>query len=842
MKGLVWLGLLLTSASWLYFIPIFNSPDEKIGLLLLLLGTICNIFSFWKSKPIYFKERYLILFIPLLLSIYVIPFPLNIGVILFTIGFVFSSLVRKISLGEKTNIIFKGLSLSGFILIVQATLISFYQIFVSHDHRVDILSPIISHLGNLLGLKTSVNNGIVFVQTTLETYPFIITWEKLGFFMWFNIFIGALILFIVFHRKRKILFDILIFLIVSALYLVLRCIIFIHFYINTLELEIFWNPWYMLLSFLPLALLFMKILQLKNRKNMKKTVLVLKLSKKNVISMLLIFIFIFSIVGAFAFQDPGINKNGRVLIDEYHSEWEDSTRPLDKEWYGVLSTYNYYSWAEWLNYYYHIDRNINNTLTAELLDNYDILILKCPTNAYSNKEINTIIQFVEQGGGLFLIGDHTNVFGMNTYLNTVANKFDINFKTDATHELGTGELSTFKPGDILPHPIVNNLKQFDFMTSCTLDAPFFSENVILGNRLINEPGTYSTENFFSESIATTESEFGYFLQSVAVKYGKGRVVVFTDSTVFSSFSVFTDGYQTYSLGVFDYLNRENVYAYINTLFIGLGIVSLILLMYLIRKEHKLKIASLFLFIGLLSFSIATPVFSNINTANYQLSSTHTDFTQVCFVQEHSNFKISLEPSLIPEKEEHEFGTFFVWTQRLGYIPSVETMLDDAVQKGDIIVFINPIKTFSDKDIDLISNFIEKGGKMLVMDSITNSLSTSNELISNYGMWINKKSDNLQLFDNITEIGENNSKGKILSPYLSISGGDKIIVDERNETQISVMNFYNELIGINGTIVVVVDSYTFRDQNMGGVFTEPNDDQLDLYDTEFFIFEELLYDN
>jgi hypothetical protein len=839
MKSILWLGLLLTSSSWLYFIPIFNSPDEKIGILLLILGTICNIIGFWKSKTIYFKERYLILFIPLILSIYIVPYPFNIGIILFTIGFAFSALFRRISLDEKFNMIFKGISLTGFILIVHAAFFPLYQIFVSHGHRADIFSPIISHLGNLLGLKTSVNNGIVFVQTTLETYPFIITWEKLGFFIWFNIFIGALVLFILFHRKRKILFNILIFLVISALYLIFRCIIFIHFYINTLELNAFWNPWYTLLSFLPLALLLMKILQLKNEDNRKKTILVLKLSKNNIIAMLLIFVFIFSIIGTFAFQDPGNNKNGRVLIDELHSDWEDSTRPLDKEWYGVLSTYNYYSWVEWLNYYYKINRNVNNTLTIGLLDNYDILILKCPTNPYSDEEINAIIQFVEQGGGLFLIGDHTNVFGMNTYLNTVANKFGISFKTDATYELGTGALSSYIPGDIFTHPIVYNLEQFDFMTSCTLDAPFFSENVILGNKLINEPGTYSTENFFSESIATTESEFGYFLQSVAVKHGKGRVVAFTDSTVFSSFSVFTDGYQTYSLGVFNYLNRENVYSYINTLFLGIGIVFLILLIYSIRKEHKLKIASLFLFIGLLSFSVATPIFLYVNTVNYQLPTAHTDFTQVCFVQEHSNIKISLEPSILIEKEKNEFGTFYVWTQRIGCIPSVETTLDEAVQKADIIVFINPIKTFSNNDIDLISKFIENGGKMLVMDSITNSLSTSNELISNFGMWINKKSDNLQLFDNISEIDENNSKGIIMSPYLSISGGEKTIFDERNETQIGVMNFYNEQTGKNGTIVVVVDSYTFRDQNMGGVFIEPNDEQLKIYDTEFLIFEEFL---
>ena len=842
MKRLLWLGLILTSASWLFFVPIFNIQDDKIGILLLILGTICNIFSFWNTKPIYFKERYFILFIPLLLSIFIIPYPFNIGVILFTIGLIFSVLLQKISIGEKTNIILKGISLSGFILTIQALLFPFYQIFVSHNHRVDIFSPIVSTIGNILGLKTSVNNGIVFVQTVQQTYPFTIAWEKLGFFMWFNIIIGALILFILFFNKRKIIFHIIIFLIVSTLYLFLRFIIFIHFYINTLELEIFWNPLYMLMSFLPLALLFMKILPLNNSKSEKKTVIMLKLSEKNVIAMILIFIFIFSIIGAFAFQDPRNNKNKRILIDEYHSEWENSTKPLDKQWYGMLSTYNYYSWAEWLNYYYNVKRNINETLTKELLESYDILILKCPTNAYSDEEINAITQFVEQGCGLFLIGDHTNVFGMNTYLNAVAKKFAINFKTDATYELGTGMLSTFKPGGIFPHPIVKNLKQFDFMTSCTLDAPFFSENVIMGNRLISESGTYSTENFFSESIATTESEFGLFLQSVVVKYGKGRVVAFTDSTVFSSFSVFTDGYQTFSLGVLDYLNRTNVYSYTNTVLLGLGIISIFSLIYLLRKDRKIKIVSLFFFIGLLSFSTATPFFSYINDINYPLPAPISDFRQVCFVQEHSNFNISLEPSLILSEEEQEFGTFFVWTQRVGFIPSIEPMLYDAVKKGDIIVFINPIKSFSDKDIDMINGFIENGGKMLVMDSITNSMSTTNELISNFGIWINKKSENLHLFGNISDIDENKSRGNILSHYLYITGGENIYVDERNETQISVMNFYNELTGKNGTVVVVVDSYTFREENMGGVFSEPNDEQLEIYKTEFFIFEELLKNN
>ena len=127
------------------------------------------------------------------------------------------------------------------------------------------------------------------------------------------------------------------------------------------------------------------------------------------------------------------------------------------------------------------------------------------------------------------------------------------------------------------------------MTSCTLQAPLNSENVIIGNRLISEPGTYSTENFFRESVASPESEYGLLLQVAAVKYGKGRVVAFTDSTVFSSFSMFSDGYNNFTFGVIEYLNRANLYSYINTILIGLGFISLIITFYLLRNERKIKI-------------------------------------------------------------------------------------------------------------------------------------------------------------------------------------------------------------------------------------------------------------
>lgn len=833
----LWLGLLFISVSWLFFIPIFTTPDWKVGILLLVIGIIFNILALSKIKIKKINKKILFLLIPLLISIFIINYPYNVGIILLTISLILIIFGQHFKF-KNVAVLIGGISFSGLILIIQSAMFPLYSILVSHGHRIDILSPTFSFFANILGLKTSVNNGIIFVQTFQQTYPFTTTFEKLGFFTWFNFMIVALLIIILTYRKIKILRSILIFFTASFLYLILRFITFIHIYINTIDLEIFWNPFYMLLSFLPFSLLLMKILPLKNTLIYNDCLKIFKINRKQILALIFIFIFMFSILAVFAFQDPGSKKSGRILIDEYHSDWEDTTKALNKTWYGMLSTYNYYSWAEWLNYYYYIERN-NVTITSTILENYDILILKSPTNSYSNEEIWSIIQFVDRGGGLYLIGDHTDVFGMNTFLNQVSENFGIRFKTDATYELGTGMMSIYKPDNMFPHPIVQNLDRFNFMTSCTLQAPLNSENVIIGNKLISEPGTYSTENFFRESVASPESEYGLLLQVAAVKYGKGRIVAFSDSTVFSSFSMFSDGYKDFTFGVMEYLNRANLYSYVNTILIGIGFISLIVTLYLLRNERKIKIFLLFIFAGLLSASTAIPVFSYYNEINYPVPQAHSDYIKVCFDQEYSDFNISLQPSLGLFNEKNNYGTFYVWTQRVGCVPSIEKTLDNAIKTGDIIVIINPIKSFRSEIIETIINFVENGGKVLLMDSITNGYSTANELIGNFGMWINYNTLDQSLYIKSNDTINNTIVGNISSPYLTITGGKKTLFIETNETQGSVVEFINETTGKIGQVVVLVDSYTFSDSIMGGTFIEPDGHQMKIYNTEFFIFEEIL---
>jgi len=100
-----------------------------------------------------------------------------------------------------------------------------------------------------------------------------------------------------------------------------------------------------------------------------------------------------------------------------------------------------------------------------------------------------------------------------------------------------------------------------------------------------------------------------------------------------------------------------------------------------------------------------------------------------------------------------------------------------------------------------------------------------------------------MLSNVTDANEsqnittaNTTIGNITSPYLKIEGGDNVFITEQNETGIAVVEMGE------GKLVVVVDSYSFSDVVMGGTFTEPDDQLRSIYNTEYYIFEELLLEN
>jgi len=287
------------------------------------------------------------------------------------------------------------------------------------------------------------------------------------------------------------------------------------------------------------------------------------------------------------------------------------------------------------------------------------------------------------------------------------------------------------------------------------------------------------------------------------------------------------------------LNRTNSYAYLNIIFVGIALLSLIFLFVLLRNVKKIKILWTILFAGMFAFSTAAPLFSYLNNVSYPLPVVQSDYTHICFEQQHSSFDISVKPTATLGNNKYNYGTFFVWTQRVGCVPSLEKDLKVATANGDIIVIINPIQPFTEPEIQMLTTYLENGGRVLLMDSITNIKSTANELVGNFGIWVTTNTDDHLVYHSKGENGSNSSIGNITSPYIALSGGKRVLIDGNNQTYASMVEFSNETTGSLGKLVVVVDSYTFSDAVMGGTFAEPTERQRQIYKTEFFLFNSIL---
>jgi hypothetical protein len=239
---------------------------------------------------------------------------------------------------------------------------------------------------------------------------------------------------------------------------------------------------------------------------------------------------------AATWSDPGIPKRGRVLVDErLTGAWEPAGRMLDTERYGDFSAYSLSVMVEQLSRRFAVAVNAERRYDAALLADVDVLILKTPEHALDPDEIVAIRAWVEDGGGLFLISDHTDLMGMSTHLRPLAEPYGIEFAFDAVNDAAGG--FNLWTGRWLPeHPISAGLGPIEFMTGCSLRCHGAARPVLALRHASSQAGDYARSSHFGGRAANPADPQGLLVAAAAAPAGRGRVLAFGDSTILSSFA------------------------------------------------------------------------------------------------------------------------------------------------------------------------------------------------------------------------------------------------------------------------------------------------------------------
>jgi len=423
-------------------------------------------------------------------------------------------------------------------------------------------------------------------------------------------------------------------------------------------------------------------------------------------------------VFCFLWTPPGIYKSGKIAVDGAHSDWEWTDVPMNKDLFGTKTTYNFVSLIRLLDQQFASAENVTEeTLTDKILRRYDVWVLKTPTRPYSPEETEALVRYVEKGGSLYLIGEHTDIFGINTCLNQVSGHFGIRFVSDslmddATRRYQYRQLWERPPGGY--HPIVTNVPEFLFATSCSIDAdPFRCRPVMTGTGLYSDVSDYSKMTFFGDMKRDSIEPYGRFHQCVTARYGKGRVAAFTDSTTFSSFSMQVKGKPELAVGTVKWLNHMNASCGFLRVTAAAALAAAVFMIIYIRiKRGRLPeyivwgviAGSVF---GLAGARTAEKIWVEYNprpewTLPRAAFLTTSEYTLPHRYQVHHD-----------EVSDSIYSTFYAWFQRAGVMPFMVDTIEEA-QDHQMLVMLDFDRKPEESELELLKKYLDKGGSLWVL--------------------------------------------------------------------------------------------------------------------------------
>lgn len=254
-------------------------------------------------------------------------------------------------------------------------------------------------------------------------------------------------------------------------------------------------------------------------------------------SLILVLIILFPLILSI---DPVSADNGpKILFEE--------AGPMGPN-YGKLGTiynvgtYGASGFASLLESYgYSVSRVKETPLTPEKLQGYNVLIIMNSYRNYSDEEVNTIQEFVNNGGGLLLLTNNWGDIdgGPDFSFNKIARSFGVSF---ANNELVIDNdhyiffTSCVIVDNITPSPVTNNVSSFYYYMGTYIKDPGPSTVLATtspqswGDIGHSTPEGYVSSNLKKDTIEST----GPLPVLSQMEYGKGRVIFMGGALTFSN--------------------------------------------------------------------------------------------------------------------------------------------------------------------------------------------------------------------------------------------------------------------------------------------------------------------
>jgi len=227
----------------------------------------------------------------------------------------------------------------------------------------------------------------------------------------------------------------------------------------------------------------------------------------------------------------------RVLLLDLAMLADDRT-PAEKPLGEAFTGASFGSLPLYLQAYGH-DCSWATTVDAGLSSQADVVVVINPGRLFTPAERESLLAFVREGGGLLALGDHTDIGGLMTSLNDLLAPAGLRLHFDSAVSLHGDWLGSLS----LPYPESVLFRDDDVPVSIGASVSggaWWSGGrpLMVGTDAFSDPGDRANDQAYLGNLAFDRGEpYGDILLAVERRWGRGRIALFGDTSIFQNLSL-----------------------------------------------------------------------------------------------------------------------------------------------------------------------------------------------------------------------------------------------------------------------------------------------------------------
>ena len=448
-----------------------------------------------------------------------------------------------------------------------------------------------------------------------------------------------------------------------------------------------------------------------------------------------------------------------------------------------------------------------DNISSNNLSKANVLVMINLNHSLHQEEIDSIWDFVENGGGLLILGDHTNLAGLMVNFNKVLDVVNIKFNFDSA-------MPTRYTWDSLmervPHPISNHYsletaRSWWVGASVACKPP--AEPIVVGKYCYSDWGYKNNK----KNAYLGNRRFDYYeplndqVLAACSEFGRGKIMVCGDTSSFHNTTFMIT--HPFVFNTFRYLaNSGNEWNIIlkRMFLVLLSLLIIFCVVFTFFKEINLGLPLVFIFLLGLAIVISNYCGSYKKNTNFPY-----DKLNVAYIDYSHKGRFDLM-----SWEDDSIGGLRNNLLRNGFFPRLLREFDsDKLMQAKLLVLIAPTQPFSNNEIKMLNSFVENGGKILISVG-WEEVEASLPLLKNFRLNI----DSVPLGWCQSDYKKSKIQFHEAWPVVFNKTDDINVVTNPLDFPAIVKKKYGD-----GSVILIADSYFLLNENLEGSkkFSTPN---------------------